>query len=485
MDFRVLKINQMVFARSFVFAILVGVGLLSSPYSVFAAELVTDNFDSYPVGNVPSDNGWTSPSSPYKAYVNTTEARTLPNSLQAGSDGLKTSATLKRSTSFAIGDSFSWYMNVTGNGTTTGNILLVRANDGISRMFYVSNNTDGTTFNICNGSCGSTAELFANITKNEWHWISITRTSSTEFSLTIDENTVTGITPTNSSFGSVTNISWGWTTENYENPTYLDDFGSAYDGGVSNSSRILTINTPPLGHSTTSSNINFSFDYYSGVPFVDRVGLELYNVTTGLQEYASQITIIGDGELAYNTSVTGLSDGSYTWRAFVANSNLASSTKIYSKLQQFYIGQNSYSSTFTNPDSASSTSALTLECDQDSAVANSVCNLIAFLIVPSPEALNSFQNLNEGLSEKFPFAYAYDFKDSIESLYNGSQTQSATISYDFNGYGTLTLLSEQMIANISFVPLIKTIFGYLMWLMFAIGMYRRTLKIHDNTSHVS
>ncbi len=77
----------MVFARSFVFAILVGVGLLSFPYSVFAAELVTDNFDSYPVGNVPSDNGWTSPSSPYKAYVNTIKARTLPNSLQAGSDG--------------------------------------------------------------------------------------------------------------------------------------------------------------------------------------------------------------------------------------------------------------------------------------------------------------------------------------------------------------------------------------------------------------
>jgi len=83
------------------------------------------------------------------------------------------------------------------------------------------------------------------------------------------------------------------------------------------------------------------------------------------------------------------------------------------------------------------------------------------------------------LRTKFPFAYAYDFSQQIDNLYSGNLTATTSISYDFNGYGTMTLLSAQMLSDVPFSGLIRTILGYLIWLMFAFQMYRRTLTVFN------
>lgn len=106
-------------------------------------------------------------------------------------------------------------------------------------------------------------------------------------------------------------------------------------------------------------------------------------------------------------------------------------------------------------------------------------NGMSYLFVPSSESYLQFLSLNDQLSVKFPFVYAYQFSDLIGDLYTASSSGTSTISYDFAGLGTLTLLSPDLIEDVPFQPWLREIIGYLMWIMFAVLMYNRTLRIFN------
>jgi hypothetical protein len=119
-----------------------------------------------------------------------------------------------------------------------------------------------------------------------------------------------------------------------------------------------------------------------------------------------------------------------------------------------------------------------LECSIYS-ISGCIINSFRYLFIPSTSSFNNFSLLNETLSGKFPFAYAYGFNDSINTLYNSGQIASSEITVPFGTFGNITLLSSSLIASVPFAALIKMLLGYLIWLMFAIQVYRRTLTVFN------
>lgn len=109
-------------------------------------------------------------------------------------------------------------------------------------------------------------------------------------------------------------------------------------------------------------------------------------------------------------------------------------------------------------------------------------NSIKYLFVPSASTVEDILGVKDTLSEKFPFAYVFEFGDIVSDLYSASSTASSSIGYDFAGLGTLELISVHQIQEVPFTSWLRTIIGYLMWIMFTILVYDRTKRIFNKDS---
>ena len=107
-----------------------------------------------------------------------------------------------------------------------------------------------------------------------------------------------------------------------------------------------------------------------------------------------------------------------------------------------------------------------------------ITNSFRFLFVPSQESINSLVNLKETLSTKAPFSYALDIPNVVRELFNTDSSQSLSIDMNL-GFGHVQLLSREMIADFALSNEIRTLISYLLWIMFAMAMYRMTLGVHD------
>lgn len=108
-----------------------------------------------------------------------------------------------------------------------------------------------------------------------------------------------------------------------------------------------------------------------------------------------------------------------------------------------------------------------------------------WLFYPSEQAESQFQELPEKIKTKFPFAYAYGMNDLRQELFNSSSTASTSLAFTFKiipnaGTSTLTILSTQKLQAVPFANWIKTILGYLLWIMAAEFIYYKVTRIHDN-----
>jgi hypothetical protein len=112
-------------------------------------------------------------------------------------------------------------------------------------------------------------------------------------------------------------------------------------------------------------------------------------------------------------------------------------------------------------------------------ISGCLSNAFIFLFVPSGENLNELEDFNSSLEGTFPFAYAYDMTDTLNTLYNSPQTATTTVSVPFLD-DELILLSEDLLSTVPFASTIKTIIGALLWLFLAMTFYRRTLTIFNS-----
>lgn len=104
-------------------------------------------------------------------------------------------------------------------------------------------------------------------------------------------------------------------------------------------------------------------------------------------------------------------------------------------------------------------------------------NAFVWLFYPAADTVAQFNNLT--LSNRFPFAYAYQVNDIRNALFNTTQTASSTISVS-TPIGNMTFLSAASMASVPFAGLIKTLLSAVMWFMAVMVIYRRILASHDN-----
>jgi hypothetical protein len=113
-------------------------------------------------------------------------------------------------------------------------------------------------------------------------------------------------------------------------------------------------------------------------------------------------------------------------------------------------------------------------------------NFYKKLIIPCQADFAKWGTLAEDMETRLPFSYAYDMVSVGSELFNASSSTS-TLGISANiknpaGSGTTSLvfISASMIEAVPYTGFIKTILGYLIWIMFALFVYRQILKIHNN-----
>jgi len=109
-------------------------------------------------------------------------------------------------------------------------------------------------------------------------------------------------------------------------------------------------------------------------------------------------------------------------------------------------------------------------------------NGFVWLFYPDSETVTKFQSLT--LENSFPFSYAYEILDLREELFNATSTATTTVSVNIHNFGkagtsTITFLSKAMLENVPFASTVKTILGWILYLLAAEYIYYRLLKSHD------
>jgi len=225
--------------------------------------------------------------------------------------------------------------------------------------------------------------------------------------------------------------------------------------------------TSPLSGTTQNGTINFTVEANTGTSSADNVQLRFASNYQSISPYDYTITASGLSVFSYALNVPDIDDVFQV----VADLRVGTSSIYTSSVYRYFISTEEGAGNVSTEDIAS--------CDDESSLAWAICSVMNLLFVPSEASVNKFMSLNDTLETKFPFVYAYQFSDAIDGLYSASSTSSSTIAYDFAGLGTLTLLSVGQLEAVPYQPWLRTIIGYLMWIMFAVLVYTRTLRIFN------
>jgi len=225
--------------------------------------------------------------------------------------------------------------------------------------------------------------------------------------------------------------------------------------------------TSPLSGSNQTGSITFTVQANTGTSSADNVQIRFASNFQSISPYDYNITATGLSQFTFTVNVPDIAD---TFQV-IADLRVSTSSVVTSPVYRYFI------TTEENPGGV--TSEEVTSCDDESGLTWAICKVFNLLLVPSQASVDKFMSINSTLETKFPFVYVYQFSDSIDDLYTASSTATSTISYDFAGLGTLTLLSVDQLEAVPFQGWLRTILGYLMWIMFAVLVYTRTLRIFN------
>lgn len=108
-------------------------------------------------------------------------------------------------------------------------------------------------------------------------------------------------------------------------------------------------------------------------------------------------------------------------------------------------------------------------------------NALVWAFWPSPESVDQYSSIT--LRNSFPFSYGYEAVDLINLLANPEENASTTVSATIEGFGTITFLSKPMLEAIPLASTVKTVIGYLCWIMMVMYVYRVVVSAFDNRTH--
>jgi len=113
-------------------------------------------------------------------------------------------------------------------------------------------------------------------------------------------------------------------------------------------------------------------------------------------------------------------------------------------------------------------------------------NALQYVFIPDPVTIMKFQNLT--LASSSPFSYAYDIPRLRDELLNTSTTTVIAWTLPFHTQAsttaTVSLISVDQLNAIPFLPLLRTILGWLLWVAFAELIYYQILRVH-NKEHIT
>jgi len=228
---------------------------------------------------------------------------------------------------------------------------------------------------------------------------------------------------------------------------------------VINSSQI-TLDTPT--QATHPMNpLHFS-GVYSNYDTYNQIIFEINQTDAGVQLMRKHdIPLVNRVGVSYSYDEILPYQGNYTARAKLYDSVTGSSTAWTSSLS-FALG------TTTVATSSLPGSAMELTDCNTFDIACYIKQAVMWLIVPTDDSITQFKSLT--LENSKPFSYAYDVPNLYNELFGNTATStSAGVSVDVKGFGngtsTITFVSESMLQSVPYASTIKTILGWLMYLL--------------------
>jgi len=284
------------------------------------------------------------------------------------------------------------------------------------------------------------------------------------------------------------------------NPSGIQDLYfvlSGIGGGSSGTSQIFTFT-----YSTTTRQANVTGFWSATTTTGVSERLSFWQESTLLgRESFEQITATSTGNFSFTFEFLGIPD-SYTGtttQAFIAPFSLNVSLDQYDLNYYDPFGLNGLDTSLyvMNLDATSTIVTTSSYGIQDyttprglqeypeyecsiSSITGCLKNAGIWLFYPSPDSIEQFKSLPEALSGKFPFAYAFQINTLRQELVSASSTASSTIGVNVPGFGEITFISEDMVASVPFTGTVRTILGWILWLLAIEYVYYRVIRSHDS-----
>jgi len=244
------------------------------------------------------------------------------------------------------------------------------------------------------------------------------------------------------------------------------------EGGFSPTISAVRVATPtPIDY--TQNPITFS-GTYDNIDTFNQIQISLSNTTLNLQlnPYIVEIPPVNIANGSWSRTISLPFQGEYDGLARLWDSANATSTAWVS----FSFGLGATTTTSTSTQANIPGSPTPIDCGTFD-IGCYIKNAVVWLFYPSEDSTSQFSNLT--LENRFPFSYAYQVKEMRDELFGASQTATTTIGVNVPGFGQITFLSAALLSSVPYASTIRTILGWVLWLMMIEYLYLRILKAHD------
>lgn len=395
--------------------------------------------------------------------------------------------------------------NFFGVKSATGEMLLfgLGINGGLNILPVTNAGSDGWTTNPQN-----TDVFYPSILDTGWNHVTLFYTDG-NLDIIINDEAVPTITMTYTEFTSFVAMSSVYGTADSYGGLYsikslnrLDDL-NIYTGtdtpteeGVVVSSEYQTRFTGvDFSYSSSTQQLSIDSSYFLDITEIDETIPAKYpsmvkvrwaeTSTTNYFSIADNITI-EDGNGTSTQTVSDITDGVYIFEISFTNLpyqisqdlNKKPFPRTYMLFEIEIVDGEIVAQNVDVPYTGQEPESISTECGITN-ITGCITNAFYALVIPNSFSVQQIKNLNDTLATKFPFAYLYDFQTSVTTLYSSSQTSSSSISFNFAELGELTLISQEIVSQVPFANWIKITLGYILWFMFGMLMYHRTLRIFN------
>jgi len=235
----------------------------------------------------------------------------------------------------------------------------------------------------------------------------------------------------------------------------------------------------PTAQTYLSNPINF-YGIYTQADTYNQIVFDIVAVDVPVQLVRIlNIPLVNGVDIPYSTTYNLPYQGNYTARAKLYDTVTGESSE-WSSTVSFGLGTTTIS---TSTRGTLPGSPLPLDCGSLD-IACHLKNAVVWLFYPSDDSTTQFSNLT--LQNSFPFAYVYQIGDLRTELFSATSTATGTVSVAVpspaGGTTTITFLSASMIESVPYASTIKTIIGWLLWLMMIEYVYYRVIRVHDSNT---